>query len=532
MPISEPYSELGWCVTDSDYSENKVIAAQNNCPQELLLKEFMAFGNLRCAKNLQWRHLIRYFSDLNTADISVLHLILTAIHKCEASVSDSWIGDAHVDLLDPSFVVALVKFLEEMIENQKDNWKDYNSMMCLVFICRRLATVNDNGVVLLCKIRHIMSKWHAKLTKLLSSSKEESIIDLQIVSIHVYIITCLTFGFDTLNPGSYFTWLTAVVGMKEKCLLSDFVIAPMYAHMIHFIGYDILPQLDNATVLSFIGLHYSNMEYTLVSKCHQIFQFQANRAIILVDTIYGSFKVNGNPIGYLSKEISQDLNYKVVFGNKKWAVREYKGGFITTETHYNSYYTFTLVNGTVQIREIRGRNSGNRREFVFLPMASFEHAPFEIQDLLAWFNVEKNEVDFRKERLVKYTLADKFISTSNSKRLIQRDTPSYNQIMKEFTIIELPEHIRIYYWNKIEIFLPRYKLHFEVRGDSYYCNELGMSVCNTQLKTFIGLHNKMVLENTLGDLCVIIPHGPLLIKKTQNHVRLMVNMNKLYEPAY
>eukprot|EP00835_Amoeboradix_gromovi_P000084 NODE_3_length_56144_cov_0.348184.p3 type:complete len:1927 gc:universal NODE_3_length_56144_cov_0.348184:1632-7412(+) len=534
LPIHKPYQCLSFCMTSTNYGENKIIASQNNCPQELLLKEYIAFGNLRSHQNLQWRHLMRYFGDLNTADPSVRNLILTATHRCESSKNIPT-GDAHADLLDKSFLQALCKFISKLLSDNCDNWKDYNTLICLVFISRRISDFSFLGIELLLNIRKLMLTWIKSLKLLISKANNTSIGHLRVVLIHAYVIMLLSYGFDrALDSPSLLIWITNIVELKEICLLTDYEVDKIYSNLILRIGSQILPFFTSDEPLKmFLQLKYHAKSYQLLNHSNSVFQFKTTSAILLLNVVTGDFLVNGNYINHLSHHYTSHPDYFAIFNTVKPPVRNYKGGFITTEPMHDSMFTFTMgKDNKLQVIQIKNWSNANRQEFIFVPIREFKNCPYELLELNPWYDTLNGRVEFRRHFKMVYYYDNMSITTDTGKHLIQRDTPSYNQIINVLSAIELPEYIRIYFYSRIEIYLPRYKLHFYIRGDNYYCNELDMNISSEQVKVLIGLKNKLILENTFGELTVLIPHGPLNVSKTNEHVIINIDLTKLSETVY
>ena len=546
LPIIAPYSSLAFCVKQCNYSQNDIIANQDKCPPELTLKEFMAFGTLRCGQNLQWRHLYRYFKDLNTNNQSVLNLILTAIFKCQDNKSVNYIRDAHLDLECPSFVAELIKLLELIIEEQRHNWKNYYSMLCIVFISRRLVDINKEAISLLLKIRSLMNDWSLVLFDLFKVQSD--LEPLYITTIHVRIITLLTFGYDALDDDAMLIWLRSVVDIKEKCLLINYSILPIYCHLIHFIGYKLLPEFE-ACIDAFddyIVEYYDNIACKLDYKSHQIFKFTNGPVVIQIDTIFGDFLVDYAPVGYLSATITNHPYYIQIFGIKILPCLKFNLGYKSTELFNNCYYSFEFdEEDDLVIKELH-----YEKEYQFIPIDKFYNCPYQLHALLPWYDENESIVEFRLNNIVKYVLENDYIrvemqkdnkikftnvpefESDLNKFLVQLNRPCYEDVIKVFEAIEIPEYIHVYWSGQLLIELPRYKLKFTTKKTKYYCTELRMEVSNKQINTLVGLKNKLVLENELGDVCVIIPHGPLILTKTEEHVKVQVDLNNMYDVHY
>jgi hypothetical protein len=54
-----PYRVLQYAVDGTSHTSNMVLSGQLNCPKELSIHEYLAFGNLRAGHRLQWLNILR-----------------------------------------------------------------------------------------------------------------------------------------------------------------------------------------------------------------------------------------------------------------------------------------------------------------------------------------------------------------------------------------------------------------------------------------------------------------------------------------
>ena len=122
IPVSSPYGKIHSFVSGTHHTSNEVIAAQAECPPELILHEYMAFAGLRSGPRLQWLNIAR---ELPSPSLSFrreeVHTLITQAAWQLGPLSDG-VREWHLDLGIPSFGRTLLKELESLIGRIEGNW--------------------------------------------------------------------------------------------------------------------------------------------------------------------------------------------------------------------------------------------------------------------------------------------------------------------------------------------------------------------------------------------------------------------------
>ena len=122
IPKSSPYNRLRLHISGTQHTANDVIAAQDNCPKEISLHEYVAFSGLRSGPRLQWLNIAR---ELASPSLSFrreeVHTLITQAAWQLGPLSDG-VREWHVDLGISSFGNVLLRELESLLGKIKANW--------------------------------------------------------------------------------------------------------------------------------------------------------------------------------------------------------------------------------------------------------------------------------------------------------------------------------------------------------------------------------------------------------------------------
>jgi hypothetical protein len=122
IPKSSPYKSLHLFVSGIEHTQNRIIAAQTDCPDEINPHEFIAFSGLRSGPRLQWLNIARELASpsLSFRREEVHTLITQAVWQLGplSNGAREW----HTDLSISSFGEVLLRELECLLEKIRANW--------------------------------------------------------------------------------------------------------------------------------------------------------------------------------------------------------------------------------------------------------------------------------------------------------------------------------------------------------------------------------------------------------------------------
>ena len=122
FPRSSPYRRLRPHIFGTQHTANDVIAAQDHCPKEISVHEYIAFSGLRSGPRLQWLNIAR---ELASPSLSFrreeVHTLITQAAWQLGPLLDG-VREWHVDLGVSSFGNVLLRELESLLGKIKANW--------------------------------------------------------------------------------------------------------------------------------------------------------------------------------------------------------------------------------------------------------------------------------------------------------------------------------------------------------------------------------------------------------------------------
>ncbi|KAK3317279.1 hypothetical protein B0T19DRAFT_389380 [Cercophora scortea] len=229
--VAELPSPLQQWVRTFKHTSNEVIAAQSDCPTDMSLEEFRAFGNIRAGVRLQWANILCQLAvpslDLNKR--STFFLVLQACFEAGPCVRDlsSVFRDAHIDTQSHTFSTNIMAALSDALRRVgKSNWQNDISLALLARIATRLlsliAPANSRPVLdYLQRIRTLSTAWARDLLQKLADSR--STRDRREFSGRLLIVALICLVTFDIGPD----FLHSVLGSSEE--LAIFVEASVLA---------------------------------------------------------------------------------------------------------------------------------------------------------------------------------------------------------------------------------------------------------------------------------------------------------------
>ncbi|KAG9310853.1 hypothetical protein JVU11DRAFT_8708 [Chiua virens] len=168
---SGPYQQLQKYVHTTSHTSNEVVANQSDCPVNLSIHEFLAFGHLRSGGILQWLNLLR---ELQGRSLSFrrqeVHFLLAQAISQVGPLDSTQRWTWHQVLQDPSFCNALLGELDTLVQDVEASWLEAVTMDTVSFLLRRLLasspdkTVSAKALGLLRTVRSRVFAWLKELS--------------------------------------------------------------------------------------------------------------------------------------------------------------------------------------------------------------------------------------------------------------------------------------------------------------------------------------------------------------------------------
>lgn len=199
-----PYSCLQYTVESSAHSENRIIADQQNCPSEISLHEFVAFGCLRAGTRVQWHNIVRELasSSLSMNEEAVGLLIRQAAWELTAPHPDSELRIAHLSFTQDGLGSQLLECLEQKLSSIEANWNEHYTLHMLVALGLRALSLSrgfrdvDRAVSFLRRSRRTCLKWCEALAATLESQTDAQSEAQQLLIVKIGGVCQLTYAVE------------------------------------------------------------------------------------------------------------------------------------------------------------------------------------------------------------------------------------------------------------------------------------------------------------------------------------------------
>lgn len=144
-----PYRHLQFALWYSPFSPNQVIAKQSDCPPEIQLNEFVAFGLVRSGRRIQWLNMLRELRartlTFNNEAVNML-FTLCAWQSGPPGENGGVLREAHTHLQEGPFQRKLLEELNNMLNSIKSNWQEAVTARLLITLAAQLLMYCDVNV--------------------------------------------------------------------------------------------------------------------------------------------------------------------------------------------------------------------------------------------------------------------------------------------------------------------------------------------------------------------------------------------------
>ena len=355
-PLSGPYKSLGWAVTSTSHTPNMVIARQSECPIELSLHEWEAFGHIRSGNRLQWRNMMLELVKGTVAleDPTVYLLFRQAAWQVEEG-SNSDYRESHFDLSEQSFGREVVDVLHRRLRCICDNWQQSWTASTLGMVACRLFSLSKSEIVrteilsFLSSLRQTVEEWLDQLLDLLKSqdtqvdSTAKLSIDMRYRVIQLAATCRSTFalGCDTVSclfndSKSISTFIKCAIILQNNLPGSLTTLPTHLRYLVEedaVLSVEVMDILIQAILSNNEGLEeaircewqgfrrdpftpWRKVSYRWMA-CRTLVQDGTDKAChVHVNLLDGTFLVDGKTLGTLPKSFLQHSLFRSVFPSK------------------------------------------------------------------------------------------------------------------------------------------------------------------------------------------------------------------------
>ncbi|KAF9016696.1 hypothetical protein BDZ89DRAFT_1075364 [Hymenopellis radicata] len=557
LPGTKAYKGLQYAITNTSHTENQVMARQAQCPYDLSLHEYTAFGTLRSGSNLQWMNISRAFAtrSLTFNAQPVYVLISQAAQQIGKLSSESGTPVWHVELKSPSFCESLLKVMKKGLDDSVDNWREVATVKTI----RTLAAQSAHN--LLRTARDTTYKWLKSIIVQLETTPQGEVDTIKARICEIAATCCLTFDVD--NPEFSNSNLSILIhsfiainanspSKRDTSSSPSRLLLDCVQRLFHSLEGRIWDQicvdaqgLDDAVRAIWSVYQPGSVWQRMASpndrwlSCKtQSGQGRASQNV-QINLLSGELFIDGKPIGNLPKKITEDPVYTRLFGKVFFATKE---------------------NGSVVIRT-RSLKTAFEPFLEYIPPTTFAGdvpVPF-VEDYVHWLDLDSHLIELRPLKSLwepssknwNIDFDAKVMKDDRGHALVEKNSPSFQMVYQRIQSIEDSSFVVITKdggMNLLNVHLPRLHLEFfldpvegELESRTYPDNIVAE---DQSLQTLYGLQSKLVLRQRRSpgadpDLPeirrVLIPRGVVKFSPSAdgNHVEVLIDtdvMNKRTVP--
>jgi hypothetical protein len=132
------YGHLQYAVTHTTHTHNETIVNQGDCPMNLGMHEQLAFSNLRCGSQLQWKNIARELRT-NTLTFSreeVHTLITQAAWQIGPLSANGALREWQFELGVSEFGLVLIREAKDLLSRVEANWIEGTTVKTISYVFR------------------------------------------------------------------------------------------------------------------------------------------------------------------------------------------------------------------------------------------------------------------------------------------------------------------------------------------------------------------------------------------------------------
>ncbi|KAK5662476.1 hypothetical protein OQA88_8387 [Cercophora sp. LCS_1] len=206
-------------IRSTGHTSNAVIASQANCPLNMPLEAFRAFGNLRAGLLLQWANILCHMviPSLDFNKRSTYALVMQASLEAGPSEShESPMRLAHLDAFEQGFAAKIITAISEALGRLRESWQNDTGVSLLACLTTRVLHLASCGMIAnlalgsLSELRQVTITWARQLFEKLNESNVETDRSVWVKRLLLSSLVCASTFDLTLEH------LKSVLGHKEN----------------------------------------------------------------------------------------------------------------------------------------------------------------------------------------------------------------------------------------------------------------------------------------------------------------------------
>ncbi|TDL21949.1 hypothetical protein BD410DRAFT_898545 [Rickenella mellea] len=586
---TSPYHVLQSAVSDFPTS-NEILANQSDCPKELFLHEFIAFGSIRSGDLLQWMNIVRELRarTLRFGTIEVHSLLVQSAWQVGPSTAEGnrvW----HTELGDPEFGAVLIRELKNLIETVEDNWREMLSVRTIVFLATRLLAVTRDDKIaesvftLLKQARKVTFQWMDQLAgKLQIHRSDEELSEFQWRICEMAATCRSTYDVDLIHLQKLLS-SEHDVDILVQCAVTCHNKSPPDFYKLssdrkQFLTRDrrLSYTLEKVLSTAIINQRRSGLDLAIraiwdayrpglpwtqlpkpndrwfVSRTAQ--GFGQKSQLVHYNVMDGQLLIDGKPLGCLPSDMVRKATYNRIFGQTVLDIipSDMPGMEFKARHLISGYEVYLSPRESELVIRTKQPNTGDILELIPHNKLDGDLPQLLVQENVHWLHLSDRTIELRPLETLWISSPNNwhihlpqvgrwavYRPSSPSISLIDMRSRTFTMIAECVKPLERSQFVRVELGgtsDSLSIHLPRFKLSFFVNAASQIeCQNLrGMVIdLNKSVGSLVGLSNQLVLRPQRDDLLalpqsrrVLIPHGELDFRQDGHHVQVNVATNQ------
>lgn len=199
-----PYKRLQYTLRGTSHTANQVLTRQYECPPELQLHEYIAFGLLRSGPRLQWLNMLRELRSrtLTFSAEAVNMLYLQAAWQVGPTGGKKYAREYHVEPGEYEFGRQMTQELSAMLEGVEENWQEVLAVQTMIVLAGQILAGTRTGAVavevvgFLRKARGVCLAWTRELAGKLPDCKPLEVREFQLRVVQMAATCRMTFDVE------------------------------------------------------------------------------------------------------------------------------------------------------------------------------------------------------------------------------------------------------------------------------------------------------------------------------------------------
>lgn len=199
-----PYKKLQYTLKGTSHTANQVLSRQYECPPELQLHEYIAFGLLRSGRRLQWLNMLRELRSrtFTFSAEAVSMLYLQAAWQVGPPGSSEGERECHVEPGENEFGRQMIREMSAILKGIEANWQEVVAAQTMIVLAgqilagTRTGAVEEEAVEFLRGVRRVCLAWTRELAGKLPECRPEGVREFQLRVVQMAATCRMTFDVE------------------------------------------------------------------------------------------------------------------------------------------------------------------------------------------------------------------------------------------------------------------------------------------------------------------------------------------------